>query len=99
LPAYQVESKSPEVVQMTLSIKDPEADRLARKLVALTGENLTDAIVNSLRERLERCERRHRRSKVGEELARIAQRVKRLPIIDSRSPDEILGYDDHGLPH
>jgi hypothetical protein len=30
---------------MALSIKDPEADRLARELAARTGETLTEAIV------------------------------------------------------
>jgi hypothetical protein len=25
--------------------------------------------------------------------------VDQLPVLDSRSPDQILGYDEHGLPH
>jgi hypothetical protein len=33
---------------MALSIKDPEADRLARELAARTGETLTEAIVVAL---------------------------------------------------
>ncbi len=39
---------------MALSIKHPEADRLARELAAATGESLTDAIINALKERLRR---------------------------------------------
>ncbi|MCB9530155.1 MAG: type II toxin-antitoxin system VapB family antitoxin, partial [Myxococcales bacterium] len=39
---------------MALSIKNDEADRLARELAALTGESLTEAVVVSLRERLAR---------------------------------------------
>ena len=39
---------------MALSIKDQEADRLARELAARTGETLTEAIVVALRERLAR---------------------------------------------
>jgi hypothetical protein len=39
---------------MPLSIKDPEADRLARALARRTGETLTEAAINALRERLER---------------------------------------------
>ncbi len=38
----------------------------------------------------------------AEKLARmreIADRCARLPVIDARGPDEILGYDEHGLPH
>lgn len=44
---------------MALSIKTDEADRLARELALLTGETLTDAVTNALRERLarERLER------------------------------------------
>ena len=37
---------------MALSIKDPEADRLAREVAKATGETLTAAVVQSLRERL-----------------------------------------------
>ena len=39
---------------MPLSIKAPEADRLAHKLAALTGETMTVAVIVSMRERLER---------------------------------------------
>jgi antitoxin VapB len=39
---------------MALSIKDPDADRLARALAERTGETLTEAVINALRERLER---------------------------------------------
>jgi antitoxin VapB len=39
---------------MALSIKTDEADRLARELAQLTGETLTDAVTNALRERLAR---------------------------------------------
>ena len=39
---------------MALSIKTEEADRLARELSRLTGETMTDAITQAMRERLER---------------------------------------------
>lgn len=39
---------------MAISIKNDEADLLARELAELTGESLTQAILNALRERLER---------------------------------------------
>ena len=39
---------------MALSVKDPEADRLAREVVARTGETLTTAVIVALRERLAR---------------------------------------------
>lgn len=83
---------------MALSIKDPEADRLARELAARTGETLTQAIVVALRERLARETGRTRAVPLREELAAIRRRCADLPVLDSRSPDEILGYDERGVP-
>jgi antitoxin VapB len=82
---------------MALSIKDPEADRLAREVAARTGETLTTAIVTALRERLRRLRQRPRR-RLRDELREIGERCARLPTLDDRSPDAILGYDDRGLP-
>ena len=83
---------------MALSIKNPEADRLARELAETTGESLTDAVLKALRERLQRERGRVRGPLVKERLRRIRERCARLPVLDPRSPDEILGYDDTGLP-
>ena len=83
---------------MALSIKHPEADRLARELADETGEGLTEAVIVALRERLART-RRGRRRGLAAELLRIGRECAALPVIDRRSPDEILGYDDEGLPH
>jgi antitoxin VapB len=83
---------------MALSIKHPEADRLARELAALTGETLTDAVVIALRERLARQAGRARVVSLREELATIRQRCASLPVLDDRTPEEIIGYDSRGLP-
>jgi antitoxin VapB len=83
---------------MALSIKDDEADRLARRLVAATGESLTEAVRVALRERLRRVEGRAAAPRLRDELRAIRKRCSRLPVLDPRSADEILGYDEHGLP-
>jgi len=83
---------------VALSIKHPEADRLARELAARTGESLTEAVVKALRERLRREEGRVRGRDLREELAAIRERCATLPVLDDRTPDEIIGYDDHGVP-
>ena len=83
---------------MALSIKDPDADRLARELAARTGETLTEAIVTSLRERLEREKKRARRGRLADELGEIGRRCASLPVLDRRTADEVLGYDRRGLP-
>ena len=83
---------------MALSVKDPEADRLAREVAARTGETLTQAIVVALKERLARLRGRSRRRPLRDDLREIAQRCTKLPTLDDRSPEEILGYDDRGMP-
>ena len=83
---------------MALSIKDPKADRLARDLARETGESLTKAVTTALEERLRRVRARHPGRDLADELDEIAQHCARLPVLDKRSPEEILGYDERGLP-
>jgi antitoxin VapB len=84
---------------MALSLKDAETDRLARELAKLTGESLTEAVRTALAERLER-ERRPRGATKGlaERLDELAKECATLPDYDTRSPDEIIGYDEYGVP-
>jgi len=84
---------------MALNIKDPEADRLARELAAETGETITEAVSTALQERLERMRGRTTAASLVDELAAIAARSSERLVIDRRSPEEILGYDDRGLPN
>ncbi len=83
---------------MALSVKDPETDRLARTVARLTGESLTTAVRNALAERLER-ELRKRADGPGlaQRLDALAKDCAVLPDYDTRSPDEIVGYDENGL--
>jgi len=83
---------------MPLSIKSYEAERLAREIAAKTGESLTGAIQTALRERLERLNRPRQNRNLTNQLREVLQRVDRLPVLDSRSPEEIVGYDENGLP-
>ncbi len=83
---------------MALNIKDPQADRLARALSSLTGESLTTAVTNALRERLDRLRGRPHGQDLAAELDAIAVRCAALPVLDERPEEEILGYDEHGLP-
>ena len=80
---------------MAFSIKNDEADRLARELATTTGETLTDAVLNALRERLERERRRPGRTT---RLKALAEESSRYPVLDDRTADEIVGYDQAGLP-
>lgn len=82
---------------MALSIKSDEADRLARQVAAVTGESLTEAVVGSLHERLERLRAAQGPSLV-ERVHRLQAQVAELKILDRRSPEEIVGYDADGVP-
>jgi antitoxin VapB len=85
---------------MALSIRDPETDRLARELAKLTGVTMTEAIRTALQERLarERSRRRSNAEQLAAELMAIGRRCAALPVLDDRSDEEILGYDELGLP-
>ena len=84
-------------VAWRVTIKHPEADRLARKLAARTGETITEAVLNALRERLKREGAKSPLS-LKDEIMEISRRCAALPNVDRRSADEIIGYDEHGLP-
>lgn len=81
---------------MSLNVKDPEAHRLAQAIAKATGETLTRAVTEALRERYERVRSRRDKASV-EELLAIAQRasaqVKR-PYLDHAA----FLYDERGLP-
>lgn len=83
---------------MALSIKDPETDRLARALADATGESITEAIRRSLEERLERETRGANQYRLGTIVRRVQERLASVPVLDDRRPDELIGYDELGLP-
>jgi antitoxin VapB len=84
---------------MAISLKAPEADRLAHKLAAVTGESMTVAIITSMRERLVREERkRESQRQLIADIMAIADHCASLPVLDNRSDDEIMGWDENGLP-
>ena len=83
---------------MSLEIRAPMADVLARELATATGEDVDTAVVRAIEERLARVPRR----RTDDEKAAIEalfDRLAQLSIRDSRSPDEIVGYGPDGLPH
>jgi antitoxin VapB len=83
---------------MALSIRNSRAEKLAREVAAQSGESLTEAIIHALEERLERLKGHRTTTDVAVEIMKISLRCRALPEKDQRSPDEILGYDDRGLP-
>jgi antitoxin VapB len=83
---------------MAISIKSIETERLAREIAAKTGESLTGAIQIALEERLDRLKNDRKSQALATQLDDILRRVDEMPDLDARTPDEIIGYDEDGLP-
>ncbi|RAS13941.1 type II toxin-antitoxin system VapB family antitoxin [Ensifer adhaerens] len=83
---------------MALSIKDHDTEQLARTLAERTGESITLATKRALEERLRRLGSDMRKAALLEDLEAIQRRWNARPVLDSRTADEILGYDENGLP-
>lgn len=83
---------------MALNIKDPEADRLVRELAATTGESITDAARKAFAERLARVRARTVPQTDRARVREIIERARARNVADERSEDEILGFDENGIP-
>jgi antitoxin VapB len=83
---------------MPLNIKDPATEKAVRELAALTGETVTTAVHRAAEERLQRVRRGQAGRSLAAEILEIGRRCASLPDLDARSADELLGYDEHGLP-
>jgi antitoxin VapB len=83
---------------MALNIKDRATEQSVRELAALTGESVTTAVRRAAEDRLLRVRRARADGSLAAELLEIGRRCAALPDLDQRTPDEILGYDEHGLP-
>jgi len=83
---------------MALSIKDPETERLARNLAQLTGENITTATKRAIEERLRRLGGHSRKAALLQDMADIRRRWSAMPVLDHRTPEDILDCDENGLP-
>jgi len=84
---------------MGLNIKNSETEKLARELARLRGQGITEAVTGALRREVERERRKPRRDdkeKFHRDIDAIVQEVKRLPVLDDRPADEILGYNEQG---
>jgi antitoxin VapB len=83
---------------MTLNIKNPETHRLATELARLTGETLTQAVTEALRERLERVSRQRQKATAAELLAIGQCCAAHLHTPATSDEHATLLYDQQGLP-
>ena len=82
---------------MTLNIKDPETHLLASALAEETGETMTHAVTEAIRERLERIRQKQKQEATVDDLlaigGRCASNLKGKPVDHAA-----FLYDDRGLP-
>jgi len=82
-------------------IKKPEAEAKIRELAERTGESITDAIERAVEERLQRLgPKEKKKGRIDrKKLAELLAYFDALPKINEHLTDEeIIGYDEHGLP-
>lgn len=83
---------------MSLNIKSEEAHRLAQQLAKMTGESMTTAVTEAVRERLARVQRKGGGSKLDRilKIARKSASLWKEPYRSTNHGD--LLYDEKGLP-
>lgn len=85
---------------MGLSIKNEETEQLIRELARRKGVGVTTAIRMAVRNELAKTPRLKKGSEaIMAAVVKIQAQVAKLPVLDHRSADEILGYDELGLPN
>ena len=84
--------------KLALNIRNVKTEELAATVAAITGETKTEAVTQALAERLARLQRQRPNRRLADELNEIALHCAALPVFDDRSADEIIGYDERGLP-
>ena len=80
-----------------MNIRSDKVVQLAQRLAGLTGEDVETALQRAIEERLSRVALpapADRKTAIDSFFAR----VSRLPVLDPRPADEIIGYDGRGLP-
>jgi antitoxin VapB len=87
---------------MTRHILSDEAERLARQVAEETGDSLTEVVMRALRAEAERTLPRPQvKPRTREEklafMSELQRRSAALPVLDPRTPEEML-YDEDGLP-
>ncbi len=82
---------------MSLNIKSDEAHRLAKELSRLTGENMTAAITQALRERIARL-RRVERTPLSERILAIGRDCAKHMSSEAYVEHAELLYDENGMP-
>jgi len=82
----------------SLKIKSAEAHSIAVRLAKLQGTTISTAVIQALRAELRRQESRVHPADEVARMEAFSRRLSRVPVLDHRSEDEILGYGPNGYP-
>jgi antitoxin VapB len=82
---------------MALSIKNTRAERLAKELARESGTTVTSSVIDALEQALLRVRGRKTAPSVRDAILEVSERCAALPDLDTRPPEEILGYDQRGV--
>jgi antitoxin VapB len=82
---------------MALSIKNAQAERLAKELALESGKTVTSSVIDALEQALRRVRGRKTAPSVRDAILEVSERCAALPDLDTRTPEEILGYDQRGV--
>lgn len=85
---------------MPITVKNEKVEEMAREVARLSGRSLTDAIGHALGTQLRQLKQARHAPRTLDVLLEISARCGSLRDLDTRSPDEILGFDGDGVfPH
>jgi antitoxin VapB len=82
----------------------PETEQLARLLALKSGRTPEEVVKEAIEAKAREAgvrppgQPRRRHKPDLQKLLEISARAAALPVLDPREPDDIIGYDDHGLP-
>jgi antitoxin VapB len=82
---------------MGVSIKSAEAERKLRRVSRLLGKSMTATVIELADNKLREIDAKKDRERKLRKVEEIVRRIKALPVLDDRTPDEILGYNKDGL--
>ena len=83
---------------MALNIANKEVEKKAILASRILGVNKTAAVEKALDYYLEHCGVQQDKKRMHHEISLLFDELSELPVLDNRSPEEILAYDKNGLP-
>jgi antitoxin VapB len=82
---------------MAQDLNSERVRNIASELAAATGQDMESAVISAVEEKLARLDRPRAAEPAGD-IDALFRRLTEMPVRDTRTPEEIIGYDENGLP-